>query len=162
LIDTDNSSFRVTFQPGLPGVGLSIRGVTGTFTATLDERGQPDLDQPVEGEFAMTAHDLDLGHPLLGRVVGAFLDGDDDVPVHGWMGDIEPLGDDRYRYGIRLHLRGADHEIAAEGRTTLDPDGSLRVHGTCRVDPRDVGVPIPRFIPLRCLTTWDLRVLPEP
>lgn len=162
LIDTDRSSFRVTFQPGLPGVGLSIRGVTGTFVADLDDRGQPDLDHPVEGEFHLTAHDLDLGHPLLGRAARVFLDGDDEVAVQGWMGDVQPLGDDRYRFGLRLHLRGADHHIDAEGRTTLQPDGSVQVHGTCRVDPRDLGVPLPRLIPLHCLTDWDLRVVPEP
>ena len=64
-IDTDASRFRITFQPGLPGVGMSIRGITGTFVAEVD-------------------------------------------------------------------------------------------------DPRDLGVPIPRLIPLRCLSTWELHVVPAP
>ena len=162
LIDTEGSAFRVTFQPGLPGVGMSIKGVTGTFTADVDEAGRPDLDRPVEGTFQLTAHDLDHGHPLLGRVIRAFLDGDEEVPVHGSIGGVEALEDERLRFRLRLHLRGADHDLDAEGTTEREPDGTLVVHGTARVDPRDLGVPIPRFIPLRCISTWDLRLTATP
>lgn len=164
VIDTDGSRFRITFQPGLPGVGLSIRGITGTFVATLDDHGRPDLDHPVAGEFEITAHDLDLGHPVLGRVVKTFLDGDDEVAAQGWIDGMEPAGggdgEDRYRIALRLHLRGHDHALDAEGTTRVEPDGSITVRGTTVVDPRDLGVPIPRFIPLRCRSAWDLRVLP--
>ena len=53
-----------------------------------------------------------------------------------------------------------DHALDAEGTTRVEPDGSITVRGTTVVDPRDLGVPIPRFIPLRCRSAWDLRVLP--
>lgn len=166
-IDSDASRFRITFQPGLPGVGMSIRGITGTFVADIDEDGRPDLDRPVEGEFEITAHDLDLGHPILGRIVRAFLDGDEEVAAQGWINGMEAIGggrddagEDRYRFRLRLHLRGHDHDLDAEGTTQREPDGSITVHGTATVDPRDLGVPIPRFIPLRCLSTWELHVVP--
>lgn len=157
-IDPHRTAFRVTFN--LPGLAVNIRGVTGTFLADLDERGQPDLSQPVEGDFAMTVDDLQLGNALLTKVVKRWLGDDDHVAISGWMGDVEPVGDDQYRYHLRLRLRGEEHGMQAIGRTALQPDGSVQVHGSSEVDPRQVGVPIPRAIPLRVRTSYDLRVVP--
>lgn len=159
-IDSEASRFRITFQPGLPGVGMSIRGITGTFEAVVDDEGRPDLDHPVAGEFEITAHDLDLGHPILGRIVAAFLDGDDEVAAQGWIDGMEAIDDERYRFRLRLHLRGHDTDLDAEGTTARQADGSITVHGTATVDPRDLGVPIPRFLPLRCRSAWELHVVP--
>lgn len=160
-IDSERTSFFVSFRPGLPGLGLRVTGVTGTFEATLDARGQPHLEHPIEGEFQMTVDDLSLGPPVFSRAVGSFLGGDDEVAVRGWMGDVHPLGDDEYRFGLRLHLRGNEDTIDAVGRTALLEDGTVKVHGTSEVDPRGLGVPIPRLIPLRCRAAWDLRILPD-
>lgn len=52
--------------------------------------------------------------------------------------------------------------IDAGGTTERESDGTLVVHGTARVDPRDLGVPIPRFIPLRSISTWALRLTATP
>ncbi len=160
-IDTHRTSFRVSFQPGMPGLGVQIRGVTGTLYADLDERGQPDLNQPVEGTFELTLDDLRLGNALLTRAARSWLGDEDQVAMTGWMGDVEPLGDDNYRFEVRLRMRGDEHPLEAHGRTALQPDGSVQVHGTSEVDPRRLGVALPRFVPLRCRTLWDLRVLPD-
>ena len=160
-IDTEATSFRITFKPGVPGVGLRVQGITGTFEATLDERGRPHLEHPVEGEFQMTVDDLSLGPPLLDRAVRGFLRGADEIAVRGWMGDVVPLGHDEYRFGIRLELRGTEDRTDAVGRTALLEDGSVKVSGTCEVDPRGLGVPLPRLLPLRCRAAWDLRILAD-
>jgi hypothetical protein len=160
-IDTEQASFKVTFKPGVPGVGLRVRGITGTFEATLDERGQPHLDHPIEGEFRVTVDDLSLGPPLLDRAVRGFLGGDDAVAVSGWMGEAEPVGDDRYRFALDLELRGVQERIHADARTALQPDGTVLVHGVSEVDPKRLGIPIPRILPLRCKADWDLRILPD-
>ena len=159
-IDTEQASFKVTFKPGVPGVGLRVRGITGTFEATLDERGQPDLDHPIEGEFQVTVDDLSLGPPLLDRAVRGFLGGDDEVAVRGWMGEAEPQGDDRYRFALDLELRGVEERIHAHARTALQPDGAVLVLGVSEVDPKRLGIPIPRMLPLRCKADWNLRVVP--
>lgn len=160
-IDTEQTSFRITFKPGVPGVGLRVRGITGTFEATLDERGRPHLEHPVEGEFQVTVDDLSLGPPLLDRAVRGFLRGDEAVAVKGWMGDVRPEGDDRYRFAIHLELRGVRDRIDAVGHTALQPDGTVAVHGTSEVDPKRLGVPIPRLLPLTARAAWELRILPD-
>jgi hypothetical protein len=160
-IDTEQASFKVTFKPGVPGVGLRVRGITGTFEATLDARGQPHLEHPVEGQFHVTVDDLHLGPPILDRAVRGFLRGDEAVAVKGWMGDVQPEGDDRYRFSLRIELRGVEDRIDAVGRTALQPDGTVRVHGTSEVDPKRLGIPIPRLLPLRCKADWDLLILPD-
>jgi hypothetical protein len=160
-IDTGNTSFKVTFKPGVPGVGLRVRGITGTFEASLDERGQPDLDLPVEGEFEVTVDDLSLGPPILDRAVRGFLGGDDAMAARGWMGDVQPEGDDRYRFKLELELRGVKDTIDAVGTTALQPDGTVKVRGTSEVNPKRLGIPIPRLLPLTCRAAWDLRILPD-
>ena len=160
-IDTEQASFRVSFRPGVPGVGLRVRGITGTFEATLDERGHPDLDHPVEGSFEITVDDLSLGPPLLDRAVRGFLGGDEALAASGWMGDVEPHGDDRYRFALRLVLRGVEDTVAAVGRTALQPDGTVLVSGVSEVDPKRLGIPIPRLLPLVAKADWDLRILPD-
>ncbi len=160
-IDTENTSFKVTFKPGVPGVGLRVRGITGTFEATLDERGHPDLEHPVEGEFEVTVDDLSLGPPLLDRAVRGFLGGDEAIAARGWMGDVVPVGDEQYRFALRIELRGVQDRIDAIGRTELQPDGTVQVSGTSEVNPKRLGIPIPRLLPLICKAHWDLRILPE-
>ncbi len=160
-IDTENTSFKVTFKPGVPGVGLRVRGITGTFEATLDERGHPDLAHPVEGDFEVTVDDLSLGPPILDRAVRGFLGGDEAIAARGWMGDVEPVGDDQYRFALRLELRGVQDQIDAIGRTELRPDGTVQVRGTSEVNPKRLGIPLPRLLPLTCKARWDLRILPD-
>jgi hypothetical protein len=160
-IDTERTSFRITFKPGVPGVGLRVRGITGTFEATLDERGRPHLEHPVEGEFQVTVDDLSLGPPLLDRAVRGFLGGEEAVAVRGWMGDVVPEGDDQYRFGLRLELRGTQDRMDAIGRNALQADGSVQVDGTSEVDPRGLGVPLPRLLPLKCRAAWELRIVPD-
>ena len=160
-IDPEQASFKVTFKPGVPGVGLRVRGITGAFEATLDERGQPDLDHPVEGNFEITVDDLTLGPPLLDRAVRGFLGGDDALAASGWMGDVEPEGHDRYRFALDLELRGTKTRIDALGTTALQADGTVLVKGVSEVDPKRLGIPIPRLLPLTCKADWDLRILPD-
>lgn len=160
-IDTEHTSFKVTFKPGVPGVGLRVRGVTGTFEATLDDEGQPDLDLPVEGEFEVTVDDLSLGPPLLDRAVRGFLGGDEAIAARGWMGDVEPANDGQFRFALRLELRGVEDRIEALGRTALQPDGSVLVKGTSEVNPKRLGIPLPRLLPLTCKADWDLRIVPD-
>jgi hypothetical protein len=160
-IDTERASFRITFKPGVPGVGLNVRGITGTFEATLDERGRPHLDHPVEGEFQVTVDDLHLGPPILDRAVRGFLAGDEAVAVRGWMGDVRPEGDDHYRFALHLELRGIEDRIETIGRTALQPDGTVAVNGFTHVEPKRLGIPIPRLLPLTCKAHWDLRILPD-
>jgi hypothetical protein len=51
--------------------------------------------------------------------------------------------------------------IEAIGRTELQPDGTVQVSGTSEVNPKRLGIPIPRLLPLTCKARWDLRILPE-
>ena len=59
--------------------------------------------------------------------------------MHGSIGGVEALDDERLRFRLRLHLRGADHDLDAEGTTEREPDGTLVVHGTARGRPATGG-----------------------
>lgn len=161
-IDQHRTSLRISFQPGLPGVGVHVRGVNGSFEATIDEHGRPDLDREIHGEFSVTVDDLQLGNKLLTAAVKPWLGGDDEVAIVGEIHRIEPYDDERYRMHLRMTMRGETHEIESRGRSRLTADGDLRVLGKTKVDPRDLGVPIPKVLRLRSIAEWDIHLVPDP
>lgn len=159
MIDTDRTTFRITFKPGIPGLGVHITGVSGEFTATLDEHGTPDLDQPIEGSFAMRLDDLQLGNRLITAAVKGWLGGDTEVPITGRLGAVTPIDGHHHLLELLITMQGTEHRIESRGSTEVHEDGTFVVHGTATVDPRDVGVPIPSFLGLRTRASWRIHLL---
>jgi hypothetical protein len=157
-IDPEHTRFTVSFEPGLPGVGVHVRGFTGTFDAAIDEYGRPDFDQPVAGAFVMTVDDLQLGNRLLTTAVRSWLGNDEEIGVTGTIGEVTPYDDERHRLIVALTMRGETHRLEGRGRSELTPSGVLRVRGRSRVDPRQLGVPIPKVIRVRSIAEWDLHL----
>lgn len=156
-VDPDRTRFRISFRPGPPGMSVHISGVTGTFEATVDEAGRPDLSRPLTGSFAMTVDDLQLGNTLLTTAVRRWLGGSDEVAVTGRIGEISPAGD-AYELVVELGLRGQTHRLAGISRTERTPEGDLVVIGGTVVDPRRLGVPIPPLVPLRSRADWTIHL----
>lgn len=160
-IDSDATRFHISMEPGLPGVGVDVHGITGSFEATLGDDGLPRLDAPMTGEFAMTVSDLELGNALLTGAVRRWLGGDDRVAVSGRLGEIADLGDERYRVVMGVDMRGRRHRFEGRGHTSLTDAGHLRVVGRTHVDPRAIGIPLPPLVRIRSIADWDIALVPS-
>jgi hypothetical protein len=159
-IDTERASARVTFRPGIPGLGITVRGLSGEFDLTLGDDGRPDMRIPVRGEFALALADLDAG-PLT-KVSRSLLSGGDQIPIHGTIRDVaRTKGHDHDEFGfvVDVTMRGETHSTDGIGTSGVLDGDRLGVEGRTTVNPRAVGVPVPRIFHARGNIVWDLALV---
>lgn len=159
-IDTERASARVTFRPGIPGLGITVRGLSGEFDLTVGDDGRPDMRVPIRGDFALALADLDTG-PLT-KVSKSLLASGDQIPIRGTIRDVaRTKGHDHDEFGfiVDVNMRGESHSTDGVGTSgRLDGD-RLSVEGRTSVNPRAVGIPVPKLFRARGDIVWDLALV---
>ena len=159
-IDTERASARVTFRPGIPGLGITVRGLTGEFDLTLGDDGRPDMRVPVRGDFALALADLDTG-PLT-RLSRSLLSGGDSIPIRGTIRDVSRTRGhehDEFGFVVDVTMRGETHSTDGLGTSGRLDGERLHVEGRTSVNPRAVGVPVPKVLHARGHIVWDLALV---
>lgn len=159
-IDTERASARVTFSPGIPGLGITVKGLSGEFDLTLGDDGRPDMSVPIRGEFALALADLDTG-PLT-KVSRSLLASGDQIPIRGTIRDVARTrghGHDEFGFTVEVTMRGETHATDGLGTSGVLEGDRLRVEGRTTVNPRAVGVPVPKILRARGHIVWDLALV---
>lgn len=160
-IDTEHTSFSVSFRPGFPGLGAKVRGVRGHFEASVDGGGVVDWSSSIHGSFTMEVADLHLGNRLLTTGARQVLSRALDEPISGALREVEPpkvAGDDRFTAALSIRFGGRDVPLRGKGRFETTADG-FRVAGTTLADPRSFGVPLPPLVALMCHVRWRIHLV---
>ena len=159
-IDTERASARVTFSPGIPGLGITVRGLSGRFDLTLGDDGRPDMRVPIRGEFALALGDLDTG-PFT-KVSRSLLAGGDEIPIRGTIRDVARTrgdGHDEFGFTVEVTMRGETHATDGLGTSGVLVGDRLGVEGRTTVNPRAVGIPVPKLLRARGHIVWDLALV---
>ncbi|MEL7207725.1 MAG: hypothetical protein AAGK32_05765, partial [Actinomycetota bacterium] len=163
-IDEDRASVRISVDPLPPGLGLTVRGITGTFDIELGEDDRPDLRHPITGPFALDIDRLKVGPEAVSKVARSLLGRGEGVTVEGTIGGTERThGHDRdeFAFSIDVTVQGTTDTIPGTGVTGVaGPDG-LRVEGQTRIDPRGLGINVPLAGRVRSVADWDLWLVAE-
>jgi hypothetical protein len=161
-IDTERASARIEFRPGIPGLGITVRGLSGTFDLQLGDDGRPDMDVPITGEFALALADLDMGRDAVTRMSKAWLAGKDEVPIRGTIRNVvRTQGDDHddFAFTIDVEMKGEAHTTDGVGTSGTVDGVRLPIEGRTTVNPRALGLRLPKFLNIRGDVVWDLALV---
>lgn len=160
-IDPHATVFEVSFRPALPGFGLRIGPVTGEVEATF-VGGRPDLDRPLTAEFSAVVDRLVLGPRIVERSVRAVIGRSRDITTSGRVTGCRRR-DQHYELDLELGMPWGRYPIISLGQVEVGADERVHVSGRTEVHPRDVGIPIPRPLPVPAtIARWDLVLHPQP
>ncbi len=156
-IDPDATRFALSFRPHLPGFGFRIGDVIGEVEATFVD-GAPDLEAPMVGEFSAVVDRILLGPGIVERTVRRAIGHHGEIVTQGRVSACR-AHHEGYELDLELGMPWGSYTIASRGRVAVHDERRVMVSGRTVVHPRDVGVPIPRVIPVpTTIAAWDLML----
>jgi hypothetical protein len=162
VIDTERTSFAVSFRPGIPGIGATVSGVRGVFDAAVDDAGVVDWTEAVHGSFIMHVDDLQMGNRMFTTASRQVLSRALDEPISGTLRDVEPDPARLDHFTAAIFIRFGDRDVPLRGQGRFEAtDDGFRVAGTSLVDPRSFGVPLPPLLNLVCTVRWRIHLTHE-
>lgn len=162
-IDEERATASVAMRPGIPGLRLTVRGLRGTFQMAVGDDDRPDLRHPLTGAFSLALADLDVGLAAANRVGRALLADGDEVAIRGTIRDVaRTRGHDHDDFGftIDVEMRGETHTTGGTGTTGALEDGAVWVEGRTTVNPRALGIRVPKVLRARGDVLWRLPLVP--
>ena len=154
-IVSDETRFEMGTRPGIPGLGVRISGVQGSFEATFVDQ-QVDLDQPVSGEFTLLVDELTAGNAFVTAGVRHWLGREGGTAVRGTITEVRARDDHRYDVLMKIDIRDRMVPLKGVGRVSFRPTGLIEIAGTTMCDPRAFGVPLPPLLNLMVHVRWRL------